>query len=263
MSRLEDSEAAFRNSLRGQWGHPLEFHEELTSTQDRLRELAETDAPAGTCVITDHQVTGRGQHGRRWEARPGQGLLFSLLLRPALPAAELAGLPSLIASLALLRSLALLELDLSLRWPNDLMAGPRKLAGILMEGRIEGEHYRYLALGIGLNLGQARVDFPPDLAETAASLRQLLGQAPIAEDILAGFLIEMENLWTRLEKGEGQALIEMWKEHWGDSMHIVRTRNGPLHAMDIDEQGGLVLGTIGGVEEILYDSQSILNWEDF
>ncbi len=260
MSRVPEREAAFDLALRGEWGRPLEFHDALDSSQDRLRQLAEREAPAGSCIVADYQMEGRGQHGRSWISGPGQSLLFSVLLRPKLSAAELGGLPSLIASLALLRSLDPLELDLSLRWPNDLYAGPRKLAGMLMEGRIEGEGYRFIALGVGLNLSQARLDFPPELTESAASLRQLLGQAPLAEDILAGFLAELEAYWARLEAGEGEILVAEWKRHWPDERRVVRTTEGLGQAMDVDGQGGLVLYKDSG-EQRIYDSRSILAWE--
>ncbi|MBC8367476.1 biotin--[acetyl-CoA-carboxylase] ligase [bacterium] len=260
MSRQPEQEATFQAAMRGGWGHPLEYHDELESTQDRLLQLAHHGDSVGACVVADHQAGGRGQHGRLWQVKPGQGLLFSLLLRPQLPAAELGGLPPLVASLALLRSLSPLELDLSLRWPNDLYAGPRKLAGLLMEGRIEGENYRHIALGIGLNLGQARIDFPPELCDRAVSLHQLLGQVPLPQDILAGFLIEMETLWTRLEAGEGSALVREWKRHWPDAKRVVRTTDGLGQAMDVNDQGALVLIKNTG-EHHLYDSNSILSWE--
>ncbi len=260
MSRTPEREVAFKAALRGGWGHPLEIHDELQSTQDRLRQLADHGDPAGACVMADFQAGGRGQHGRLWQVKPGQGLLFSLLLRPELSAADLGGLPPLVASLALLRSLAPLELDLSLRWPNDLYAGPRKLAGLLMEGRIEGGNYRHIALGVGLNLGQARIDFPPELCERAVSLRQLLGQVPLPEDILAGFLFEIEKLWKRLETGDGSALVQEWKSHWPDEGRVVRTTDGLGQVVDVNEQGGLLLLKNTG-EHLLYDSSSILRWE--
>lgn len=259
MSRIPETESAYESALRGNWGQGLEVHDELPSTQDRLRRLAENGEPVGACVVASFQSEGRGQHGRPWRAAPGQGLLFSLLLRPTLSADELGGLPSLTASLALLRSLEPLELDLSLKWPNDLHAGPRKLAGMLMEGRIEGAYYRTIALGVGLNLSQARLDFPPELRESAVSLRQLLGQAPLAADILAGFLVEMEQLWARLEAGESEAIVEEWKRHWRDQNRVVRTLDGLAQAMDVDALGGLVLYRDRG-EQRLYDSRAILAW---
>jgi len=238
----------------------MEFHDELPSTQDRLRQLADHDDPAGACVVSDYQKVGRGQHGRIWQVKPGQGLLFSLLLRPKVSASELGGLPPMIASLALLRSLAPLELDLSLRWPNDLYAGPRKLAGLLMEGCIEGGDYRHIALGVGLNLGQVRLDFPPELCERAVSLRQLQGQVPLPEDILAGFLFEMEKLWTQLEEGGRAILVQEWKRHWPDAKRVVRTTDGLGQVIDVNDEGGLVLIKNTG-EHLLYDSSSILSWE--
>jgi len=240
----------------------LECHDSLASTQDHLMQLAELGAPQGCCVVAGHQSAGRGQHGRSWSAEPSQGLLFSLLLRPRRAAGELSGLPSLLASLALLRSLAPLELDLALRWPNDLVAGQRKLAGILMEGRIEGERYRHLALGVGLNLSQARADFPPELDETAVSLRQMLGQVPCVEDLLAGFLHEMEGIWARLEAGEDSALIGEWKRHWKGQGRHLRSHVGRLRVLDLDVRGALLLESPAGGRLTFLDSASILGWEE-
>jgi BirA family biotin operon repressor/biotin-[acetyl-CoA-carboxylase] ligase len=128
----------------------------VDSTQRVARELADDGAPHGTVVRADAQTDGRGRRGRTWDAEPGANLLLSLVLRPRVALRE-APLLTLGAAAGLA-----LALDVRVKWPNDLVdPDGRKLGGLLGEVEGDGEHVRFVVLGLGLNVNQvAFLDLP-------------------------------------------------------------------------------------------------------
>ena len=165
--------------LRGRLGRPYRFVAECESTQ-RLLGL---DEPEGATVATDHQTAGRGRLGRVWEDAAGEGLLFSVVLRPSPPMAIWPEL-SVVAGEAVA---AALPLGAAVSHPNDVMVGERKIAGILPEasdGRV--------VLGIGVNVGQAAGQLPPGAVKPATSLRLETGREWDRAPLLAAILLELE-----------------------------------------------------------------------
>jgi BirA family biotin operon repressor/biotin-[acetyl-CoA-carboxylase] ligase len=143
------------------------------STQDELLELARGGALAWSWVRADEQTAGRGRRGRRWEAAPGSALLVSVLLRPARSPAELPEL-TLVAALAVCEAVRALGPEARLRWPNDVVVGGRKLAGLLAE--LEPDPA--VLLGIGLNLRGGETELPAAERLSPTSL-ELEGVAPV------------------------------------------------------------------------------------
>lgn len=135
----------------------------VTSTMDEAHRLGAEGAPGGTVIIADEQTAGRGRGGKRWASAPAQGLWMTLLERPG----TASGLDVLSLRLGL-RAAPVLELfsdsPLKIKWPNDLYAGPRKLAGVLVEARWREQQADWVAIGIGVNIVS-----PPEL-DTAACL---------------------------------------------------------------------------------------------
>ena len=157
-------------ALAGRWGVArCGLFRELGSTLDAIHELGGADAPTGTTVIALEQTAGRGRDGRAWHSPLG-GVWLGMLLRPT--EAEL-GVSSIRAGLALADAVDSLlgQPAARLKWPNDVLLGERKLAGILCEGRWHGDRLQWLALGVGVNVGNA---IPAALAPGAAALREWL-----------------------------------------------------------------------------------------
>lgn len=155
----------------GRLAGPLLAFRSVSSTQTVCRALAEAGAPEGTVVLSDHQTTGRGRRGRVWAAPAGTALLVSCLLRPPLAPARWPEL-MLAAGCAVAEGLgALTGLALRLKWPNDVLAEDRKLAGILAEGVVGPAPF--VVLGIGVNGTQGPGDWPAHLANRAVSLAGL------------------------------------------------------------------------------------------
>ena len=127
----------------------------IGSTMDRLHELAEQGAPAGTAVLAEAQTGGRGSRGRAWHSPPG-GLWLSVLYRPPAPdGVELLSLRLGLLVAAALETLAA-GLPVMVKWPNDLMLHDRKLGGMLCEARWQGESLAWVVAGLGLKQAERR-----------------------------------------------------------------------------------------------------------
>jgi BirA family biotin operon repressor/biotin-[acetyl-CoA-carboxylase] ligase len=227
----------------------LKVLESVDSTQDVLRALAQEGAPQGALVVAEAQRRGRGRGGRSWVSPPRAGLWFSLLLRPRQPPSAwplLGGLAALAVVRAVRRLYSLLA---GIKWPNDVLARGRKLAGILPEAQ---PNAGWVLLGIGINVGQGAVDFPPELSERATSLRLLLGEAPgRREELLAAILEEMEALYLEGFEASGPGgLLPALREAEETLGHRVRVLEGSCVregvAEDLGPQGELILRLADG-----------------
>ena len=169
--------------LRGRFGRPYRYVERCASTQQLL-----TGGDAeGTVAVTDVQTEGRGRLGRRWLAAPGTSVLCSLLLRPPVPAARLPEL-SLVAGeacAAAIRDVA--GVEPTIKFPNDVLVGGRKVAGILAEAK-DG----YVVLGIGINVNVSADELPKETATAATSLLIEAGRFVERGGLLVALLAELE-----------------------------------------------------------------------
>jgi BirA family biotin operon repressor/biotin-[acetyl-CoA-carboxylase] ligase len=155
----------------------------IGSTMDRVHQLAEQGAPAGTAVLAEAQTRGRGSRGREWHSPPG-GLWLSVLYRPGSPlGVELLSLRLGLHVAEALESVAP-GLGVMLKWPNDLMVSDRKLGGILCEARWQGESLAWVAAGLGLNVTNP---IPDDLRSMATALGEHVPRASV-EAILPDLL---------------------------------------------------------------------------
>jgi BirA family transcriptional regulator, biotin operon repressor / biotin---[acetyl-CoA-carboxylase] ligase len=205
------------------------------STQDELRVLAAAGAPAFTAVRAEVQRAGRGRRGRAWEARAGTALLVSVLLRPQRPPHELPVL-SLAGGVAAAECARAFGAHPGLSWPNDVVCGARKLAGVLAELGPGGS----VLLGIGMNLAATAADLPPGDRLTPTSLLLETGAAPSASDALTALLDAMEPVAALFDTG-GPAAIA--------------ARARPLDALkgrDVElrlASGAAVRGTAAGIAD--------------
>jgi BirA family biotin operon repressor/biotin-[acetyl-CoA-carboxylase] ligase len=168
----------------------LHFSPSTDSTNSDAVDAARNGAPHGSVYFADEQRVGRGRGDHAWSSASGEGLYVSVLLRPLIPAVRLPMLP-LAAGLAAaeaIRSVAGLTVDL--RWPNDLLIGPRKAGGILVEAKTEGSATAFAVVGIGINVHQRT--FAPDLTASATSLDLATGRRVSRQDLLVSLLKSLE-----------------------------------------------------------------------
>lgn len=166
---------------------------ETGSTNQDLIAAAREGASEGTILVAERQTRGRGRLGRSWQSEPGAALTFSVLLRPAgVPQSARGWLP-LLAGVAVTAGVrAQTGLDVSLKWPNDVLAGVYKIAGILAEQTGDA-----IVVGTGLNVAAS----PDDLTQ-ATSLVELGASGVDREELLAAILREFEHWYRRWASGE-------------------------------------------------------------
>lgn len=155
--------------------HPLPapvLYETTDSTNTRCKLLAEEGAPEGTFIIAGHQTAGRGRMGRSFFSPEHTGLYMSLLLRPAIPPEEALSITTCAAVCVSEAVEALSGKRAGIKWVNDVYLNGKKVCGILTEAAFTpaGNRLRYAVLGIGVNISAPDGDFPPELAEIAASV---------------------------------------------------------------------------------------------
>jgi BirA family biotin operon repressor/biotin-[acetyl-CoA-carboxylase] ligase len=233
-------------------GHTLVLRAEAPSTNDLAWELLSGGAPDGTTVVADAQPLGRGRGGRVWHLAPGKGLALSLVLHQGSDRRQGSTLP-LVAGLALAQALERLSVATTLKWPNDVMVGSRKLAGVLCESRRLPDGTDVAVVGAGVNVKEQQDEFPPALRGVATSLA-MEGCRTTREEVAAEFLNALEPLWTEHQEGGRAAVLDAWRRragYWG-RLVTVRTPTGPLSgvARDLSPDGGLVLRLESGSEVV-------------
>jgi BirA family biotin operon repressor/biotin-[acetyl-CoA-carboxylase] ligase len=225
------------------FGTPHHHYARTDSTNTRARELAAAGAPHGTVVTAAEQTAGRGRQGRSWTAPPGRALLYSAIVRPLAPRHVM--LP-LAVPLAVCEAAEELRPDVEckVKWPNDIHLDGRKLAGVLIEARPQDG---WAVLGIGLNLSISRDEFPPDLRDTAVSLRPPGQSRPIRPVSTRGSVLTAVN--GRLERwlaaGEDEVLAA-WRERDALLGREVSWEGGNGVADGVDERGFLLVRVADG-----------------
>lgn len=235
-------------------GQVLHHFEVISSTNDHARELAEEGADHGEVVIAESQTGGRGRRGRPWISPPRLNAYFSAILRPDLPPARAPEL-TLLASVAICDALRQADVPAVIKWPNDVLVGERKIAGILTELASEPERVRWAVVGIGVNVNAAVEDFPPELREIATSVLIERGSPAPRALFVAACLTALED-WLDRHAEEGFEPVRLaWRERTATLGRdvTVKTEGRDLvgRAEDVDETGALLVRTGARLERIL------------
>ena len=220
-------------------GRRVLYYPELPSTMDEAARLGNEEAEEGAVVVAEKQSAGRGRQGRSWVSQPGN-LLVSVLFRPTLETLPFVNIISGIAAARSVRKVT--GLDVKIKWPNDLLIGGRKAAGILAESAIVGNSVWYAVLGVGMNVSLDTKQIE-EISPFAISVNSAAGKEVPREDLLRQFLMDLDSLYIALNNGEspmqewqgmletiGQRLVATWGD---DTYHGV--------AEDTDELGNLIL----------------------
>lgn len=155
-------------------GRPVVYYDELASTNLQAKLDAENGAGEGTLIVADMQTAGRGRKGKGWSSPAGTNAYFTLILKPDYDV-ELASMVTLVMGMAVAEGIrATCGVDAQIKWPNDIVAGGRKLCGILAEMSVEREFIHYVVVGVGINVKEQA--FPDQIAQTATSLWQECGR---------------------------------------------------------------------------------------
>ncbi|SPD73026.1 Biotin--acetyl-CoA-carboxylase ligase [uncultured Desulfobacterium sp.] len=228
-------------SLFGQ--REIEYFKVLGSTNTKAKELAEGGAAEGSLIIAESQTDGRGRRGRSWLSPAGEGIYATLILRPAMSPAGAPKITLMTAVAVADAILSVAELDVQIKWPNDIMVKGRKLAGILTEISTEMDSINYIVVGLGLNVNNP--DFPEELANQATSILIETGRSPSRLCLLKAYLEQFEKYYRMFIQGHFKEIMKRWKELSEIiGREIMIDVVGESHlgkVVDIDDDGVLIL----------------------
>ena len=232
-------------------GAKMEMHPTLDSTNTRAKALAAGGAPHGYLVIAESQSGGKGRMGRAFFSPPHTGVYITYVLRPDM-LAERAVMITSMAAVAVARAIeALADVDVKIKWVNDLYINGRKVCGILCEAGMDFESgaLEYAVLGIGVNV--AAISFPPEIAGIATSIENECGRPVSRSRLIAEISNQLEALYSQLETGEFMAESRARSNVIGHEVLVLRgNERYRATAVDIDERGSLVVRTPEGVRRL-------------
>ena len=249
MTSFPAFDAPLFEALRNERGFSLGSHfsavAETGSTNDDAFAAAQNGAPHGSVFVADSQTHGRGRRGHSWTSPPSANLTFSLLLRPRIPVERVA-LLALVAGLSVRAVVApRVTATIGVKWPNDVVVGRRKVAGILVESRLAGTSVDAVVVGIGLNVHMQAL--PEDIAAVATSLA-LLGAADQSRELLlAELLADFESRLGRFVSSGLAPLVGELRQHdalLGEAVSVSGQRGV---GAGIDEDGSLLVRDAAGV----------------
>lgn len=175
------------------FGNECYFFNNITSTNDYAKKLADNGYKEGTIVVSNAQTNGRGSRGRTWESSKNEGIFLSLILKPNIEFINISQI-NLIATIAMCRTIKKeTGLNAKIKWPNDIIINGKKVCGLLTEVNYKFKFIKYIILGIGVNVNN--IAFSQELFKKATSIRLELGRSIERKQFLASYLYELELLY--------------------------------------------------------------------
>lgn len=237
------SEEVIEKCLNTRWaGRHVVYSEETDSTNTRAKALGEAGADHGTLIVTECQSAGKGRRGRQWSSPAGSSIYMSLLLRPEF-------LPSKAPMLTLVMAYSVAEairetedIEVGIKWPNDLVLNKKKICGILTEMSTEPDCINYVVTGVGINVNN--ISFPDEIRDTATSLFLESGKALQRAELIGSILRKFEENYEKFCEVEDLSfLVEQYNELLvnKDREVTVLEPGNEYHAVaqGIDEKGEL------------------------
>jgi BirA family transcriptional regulator, biotin operon repressor / biotin---[acetyl-CoA-carboxylase] ligase len=244
-------------------GAPLVVSESTGSTNDDAMSAARGGAVHGATFVAEAQTAGRGRRGSAWLSPPGENLTFSLLLRLQAPPERAAAFPLAVGLAVREVAAERVPVRVEIKWPNDVLAAGRKLAGVLVESQVSGGRLEALVVGIGLNVGSRQL--PEEIREIASSLA-LLGAARIErEELLVDLLVALERRARDFSRGGLGSMLEDLRMHDAlrgrtievDGARCIARGITDDGALLVEDSSGAVRGVVSGTVRLLQAASAV------
>lgn len=230
--------------IQGAVGKHVLFFQSVASTNTVASELAET-AEDGTVVLADTQERGRGRLSRTWFSPPGLNIYMSIILKPMIHVRYATFITIMAAASCTAALRKVIPLDVTIKWPNDLMISDRKIGGILTEFKNDRHEIIHAIVGIGINVNAESSTFPAEFRKLATSLKIETGHAVSREYVVCEILNKMSEGYILLKNLETEALLNTWKNFTSTIGKQVRVVLGNEilsgTAESVDEHGMLIV----------------------
>lgn len=232
-------------------GRRILSYDVVRSTNDVAFDLAGKGLEEGTVVVSDGQTHGKGRLGRRWASPKGKGIYLSIILRPSLPPQGIAKL-TLLASLSVARAVrSLTSLEPRIRWPNDILVNGKKLSGVLTEMSAEQDRLKFVIVGIGINVNSSHELLPPEATSIRLETGEKCPRVPLTQKIFE----EFDRIYRDFKGGETAPWMEECRKSssiLGSYVRVEAPTPKEGYALDLDEEGALVLRLDNGFTERLF-----------
>ncbi len=238
-----------KSRIKGSIGKNILFYERLISTNTLAYDIAEKSVE-GTVVIADSQERGRGRRGRVWVSPPDKNIYMSVIIKPHLISHDFT-LITLMSAVACAEALKrLTDLDIRIKWPNDLILNNKKVGGILTELKTYKKKIIFAVIGIGLNVNVDIDIYPQEIRNISTSLWKESGKIYSRSELIAEILNELDYWYGVLQRGDRFKIISEWKSlscTLGKEVQI-RVNNNCYSgfAESIDDEGMLMLRLSSG-----------------
>lgn len=229
-------------------------YKQITSTNSKAKSLADRNASEWTVVVSDTQTKGKGRAGRTWKSPKG-GLWFSVILRPRTNAEQIPILQFLVANGLREAVDRATGVSTKVKWPNDLVVSGKKLAGILIETKIETRQVAYAVIGIGLNVNLIQKQLPKEATSILAQTGRRFDLAETLDLILASLVKHYQKLWDM------DMIMKDWWDHCAHRLRQVRiqTKTGIVigNCIGVNRDGSIVIRT-GRRDQTISDGTLLL-----
>ncbi len=241
-------------------GSDIIHYDSIPSSNNEAKRLAFAGAKDGTVVVAEEQGAGKGRLSRGWFSPHGKGIWFSVIIRPPFLPQD-APKCTLMAAVAIVRAARKYGLDVGIKWPNDILYEGKKLVGILTEMNAEMERINYIVIGTGINVNLWPDDFPEEVRDIATSLAMAKGEALPRKELFAHILNAFDELYQAVLKDGFAPVLDEWRKYTitlGRLVNVIGV-NETFYgtAVDIDEDGALLIETDDGIKKVLAGDVSI------
>ena len=234
-----------KRQIKGDTGEKIFFYEVVSSTNTIAAELAEKGSMEGAVVLADSQTKGRGRYGRLWVSPPGVNIYMSIILRPKIKPKD----ATLITVVAATGSAAALRrvtgLNVTIKWPNDLIVSDKKIGGILTELKTDPDRIIFAIMGIGINVNIDIGAFPDSIRDVATSIKNETGIPYSRAVIIAEILNEIDHRYKILNGMKKRMLLSEWQQLTSTLGREVKVTIGKETltglAESVDDEGMLIL----------------------
>lgn len=223
------------------FGKKIVYLKSVDSTMNVASKMALEGAGEGTVICAEEQTKGRGRLGREWFSPKGQGIYFSVILRPTIALSQ-ASILTLVFAVAVCQAIRTATgLDAVIKWPNDILLKSKKVAGLLTELNAETDRINFIVLGVGINVHGALPSFLKDAACLEGTTPKFVSRVELFQEILR----QIEKYYTLFEKKSFGLIAEVWRSlsaTLGTQVKVIelhKTTEGK--AVDIDAQGALLI----------------------
>lgn len=240
-------------------GRQIEYFKLTSSTMDEAKFLMEKGCRNGTLIIAEQQTKGKGRNAKKWFTFKGTNIAASVIYEPHNMTSRDAVALMFAASIAIIEALKDFGIDVAnIKWPNDIVVGSKKLAGVLLETKSESGILKSAVIGIGINVNVE--EFPEDIKDDAMSVYEILHKKIDRALLLSNLLYYLENIIHMLESGRRADIFKMWRRYditLGKKVKIINN-NVSIEgvAKDIDKDGFLMVDT-GNILKKVVTSDSL------